>query len=285
MNLNSVRNANRKRLGSIELQPHYVTRRYAEFAASVLMLHHRLQDMALSDDMLLHNMYGRGRLCFACFLARYSPRPHLGFAARVGTRTVLRSEFVSLLRRMAAEHGTRKARCVFLINNYDQVLRVQTEVRLCLPSSGCGPSLSHCLHPCTPRQRKVEDESQKFFSKLREQQIQKYVDEELAETFGRLLLFVRQTHAAMGIEETAPPAPPDAAGAGAGAGAGSGSGAGGAAAAPVAPPKPPPLVGKPQVDPAVVEALVMDFEANWKAGVEKINKRSVAAVDLAPGLR
>ena len=70
MNLNSVRNANRKRLGSIELQPHYVTRRYAEFAASVLMLHHRLQDMALSDDMLLHNMYGRGRLRFACLLSR-----------------------------------------------------------------------------------------------------------------------------------------------------------------------------------------------------------------------
>jgi len=56
MNLASVRNANHKRLGSIDLSPHYVTRRYAEFAASVLTLHHSLQDLALSDDMLLHNM-------------------------------------------------------------------------------------------------------------------------------------------------------------------------------------------------------------------------------------
>lgn len=84
MNLNSVRNANRKRLGSIELQPHYVTRRYAEFAASVLMLHHRLQDMALSDDMLLHNMYGRGRLRFACLLAFSLATPRdLTFALRL----------------------------------------------------------------------------------------------------------------------------------------------------------------------------------------------------------
>ena len=50
---------------SIELQPHYVTRRYAEFAASVLTLHHRLQDLALSDDMLLHNMYA---LCYTSLL-------------------------------------------------------------------------------------------------------------------------------------------------------------------------------------------------------------------------
>ncbi|CAN0536348.1 unnamed protein product, partial [Scytosiphon promiscuus] len=38
-NLKSVKAANPKRLGAIERHPHYVTRRYAHFAASLLALH------------------------------------------------------------------------------------------------------------------------------------------------------------------------------------------------------------------------------------------------------
>lgn len=102
-------------------------------------------------------------------------------------------------------------------------------------------------------------------------QIQKYVDEELAETFGRLILFVKQTQEAMGVSEDAGGSgngSGSGSGAGSGAGAGAGAGAGGGAA-----PRSSGITGKPQVDPAVVEALVMDFEANWKAGIEKINAR------------
>jgi Vps52 / Sac2 family len=38
-NVRSVRDAHPRRLGSVDLTPHYVTRRYAEFAASLLALH------------------------------------------------------------------------------------------------------------------------------------------------------------------------------------------------------------------------------------------------------
>ena len=49
--------------------------------------------------------------------------------ACVYNRAVLRTEFVGLLRRMATSHGQQKARCVFLTNNYDQIVRTLEEVR------------------------------------------------------------------------------------------------------------------------------------------------------------
>lgn len=55
-NLNSVRNADPSKLGRIDLAPHYVTQRYAEFCASILWLHRSLQKIGLSDDMMMHNL-------------------------------------------------------------------------------------------------------------------------------------------------------------------------------------------------------------------------------------
>ena len=55
-NLNSVRNADPSKLGRIDLGPHYVTRRYAEFCSSILRLHRSLQSIGLSDEMMMHNL-------------------------------------------------------------------------------------------------------------------------------------------------------------------------------------------------------------------------------------
>lgn len=55
----SVKAANTKRLGVIERHPHYVTRRYAHFAASLLALHSGLDDLAVGiggEEMLLNDL-------------------------------------------------------------------------------------------------------------------------------------------------------------------------------------------------------------------------------------
>ena len=55
----SVKAANPKRLGVIERHPHYVTRRYAHFAASLLALHSGLDDLAVGiggEEMLLNDL-------------------------------------------------------------------------------------------------------------------------------------------------------------------------------------------------------------------------------------
>ncbi|KAJ3010115.1 Vacuolar protein sorting-associated protein 52 [Thoreauomyces humboldtii] len=79
-------------LPSKDFHPHYVTRRYAEFSASILTLNQGY------DDALLANSLFR-----------------------------LRAEVEHLLMRMSGEFSDAKSRLVFLINNYDLVVAVLSE--------------------------------------------------------------------------------------------------------------------------------------------------------------
>ncbi|KAJ3013995.1 hypothetical protein HKX48_005407 [Thoreauomyces humboldtii] len=79
-------------LPSKDFHPHYVTRRYAEFSASILTLNQGY------DDALLANSLFR-----------------------------LRAEVKHLLMRMSGEFSDAKSRLVFLINNYDLVVAVLSE--------------------------------------------------------------------------------------------------------------------------------------------------------------
>ncbi|TPX48681.1 hypothetical protein SeMB42_g02918 [Synchytrium endobioticum] len=93
MHLESVKRAiPSKLLPSKDVHPHYVTRRYAEFAASILTLNQGY------DDILLINSLQR-----------------------------LRTEVESLLFRMSGEFSDRKSRLVFMINNYDLVVQILLE--------------------------------------------------------------------------------------------------------------------------------------------------------------
>ncbi|OQR87003.1 vacuolar protein sorting-associated protein [Achlya hypogyna] len=95
LNVQSVVQAKPKKLGSVELHPHYVTRRYAELVASILTL--------APDD---------------------ANSPILnGLAA-------LREGLVSLLEKLSEVHKNSKDKCVFLINNYDLVASVVTERKI-----------------------------------------------------------------------------------------------------------------------------------------------------------
>ena len=75
--------------GTVDIHPHYVTRRYAEFASSILLLNEGYH------DHLLENSLGR-----------------------------LRVEVESLVGRLAADFQDRKKKLTFLINNYDLVISI-----------------------------------------------------------------------------------------------------------------------------------------------------------------
>ena len=105
-NLKSVRLANAKKLGGVDLHPHYVSRRYAEFTATCLALHAapgmevHLGLHSGGEDMLLNDV------------------------------KTLTKEVLTLLQRLAERQRGPKERYVFLINNYDQVLNVFHERRV-----------------------------------------------------------------------------------------------------------------------------------------------------------
>ncbi|KNC96426.1 uncharacterized protein SPPG_08323 [Spizellomyces punctatus DAOM BR117] len=82
----------RNLLPSKDFHPHYVTRRYAEFAASILTLNQGYDDALLINSLLR-----------------------------------LRTEIEHLLMRMSGEFNDKKSRLVFLINNFDLVVAVLSE--------------------------------------------------------------------------------------------------------------------------------------------------------------
>ncbi|KAJ3035124.1 Vacuolar protein sorting-associated protein 52 [Rhizophlyctis rosea] len=93
LHVDSVKKATpRNLLGSKDVHPHYITRRYAEFAASILTLNQGY------DDALLNNSLLR-----------------------------VRAEVEGLLVRMSAEFSDKKSRLIFLINNYDLITTIFSE--------------------------------------------------------------------------------------------------------------------------------------------------------------
>uniref|UniRef100_K3WUL5 Vacuolar protein sorting-associated protein 52 A n=1 Tax=Globisporangium ultimum (strain ATCC 200006 / CBS 805.95 / DAOM BR144) TaxID=431595 RepID=K3WUL5_GLOUD len=153
LNLMSVKNAKVKKLGVIDLHPHYVIRRYAEFAASVLSLSMYTQqhqsregdDVSISSAQMHEN--GAGDMV-------------------LNNLAVLRDEILSLLVRLAEQHKNSKDKCVFLVNNYDLVLSLFQERRI------------------------ISEETAKFEELLAEQR-EKFVEEELVTWYAKLIQFVR----------------------------------------------------------------------------------------------
>ena len=114
VNLQSVRHAKVKKLGAIDLHPHYVIRRYAEFAASVLSLSLHTQGFATDDE----------RVCSTLM------RQHGAGDMVLNSLALLRDEVLALLARLAEQHKHPKDKCVFLINNADLVLALFHDKRI-----------------------------------------------------------------------------------------------------------------------------------------------------------
>ncbi|KAL9183799.1 hypothetical protein ACHAXT_004655 [Thalassiosira profunda] len=129
---------------------------------------------------------------------------------------VMAEEMVLLLKRLADVHSTNKKRIIFMINNLDSIITIFKE-------------------------RRVSGRELNRFSELLVQQRELFVEEELLQTFSKMIAFVQQTETHMsGIS-----APRGARGV--------------AAPADV-------------VNPEVVESLVHEFASNWKSGIEQINR-------------
>lgn len=157
-NLKSVRGANAKKLGNVDLHPHYVSRRYAEFTATCLALH---------AAPGLEHLAGQLRPVSS------TPTAAVGGGEDMLLNDVraLTREVLTLLQRLAERQRGPRERFVFLINNYDQVLNVFHERRV-----DAGPERAQ-------------------FEDALAQQRELFVEEELKGGFGRLIAFVKETEA------------------------------------------------------------------------------------------
>ncbi|XP_077986713.1 vacuolar protein sorting-associated protein 52 homolog [Glandiceps talaboti] len=92
LNIHSIRDTDPQKLGTIDMRPHYITRRYAEFSAAIVSLNESFPDERVNK-----------------LLAQ------------------LQAEVENFILRMAAEFPNRKEQLIFLINNYDLMLNVIME--------------------------------------------------------------------------------------------------------------------------------------------------------------
>jgi len=92
LNAQRIRDTDPQKLGSIDVRPHYITRRYAEFSAAINSLNESFPDERVSKSL-----------------------------------GVLQTEVENFVLRRAAEFVNRKEQLIFLINNYDMMLQVLSE--------------------------------------------------------------------------------------------------------------------------------------------------------------
>jgi hypothetical protein len=207
--LRSIRGANAKKLGAGDIHAHLVSRRYAEFTCSMLLILNRggkvTNEIHVNDSTT--NTQGKSD--------KFS---HRGIAGDmlVNDLDVMVEEMVLLLKRLSDVHPSNKKRVIFMINNLDSIITIFKE-------------------------RRVSGKELNRFSELLVQQRELFVEDELLQTFSKMIAFVQQTETHMsGIS-----APRGARGV--------------AAPADV-------------VNPDVVENLVHEFASNWKSGIEQINR-------------
>ncbi len=148
-----------KKLGNVELHPHYVTRRYAEFVASILTCIDTLSSQSSEYDDDANNTNQNHVL----YLHHKD--------AVLNALASLREALISLLEKLSDGHRNSKDKCVFLINNFDLVVSVVQEKKI------------------------TSDETAQFETLLARER-QTFVEEELVTEFGALILFVQQTETA-----------------------------------------------------------------------------------------
>uniref|UniRef100_A0A7S1B6C6 Vps52 C-terminal domain-containing protein n=1 Tax=Corethron hystrix TaxID=216773 RepID=A0A7S1B6C6_9STRA len=228
----AIRAADADRLGGVELHPHYISRRYAEFISSVLLILYRTGGGGPGSTGPPANPGQIGpRTGLVRGTAAGNPAGSVGSSLAEDAGSIfsrgpgeilladlaaVHEDFVALLRRLAGEHQTPKDGIVFLINNYDQIVQILEERR------AIGTEL-----------RSFED--------MLLQQRELFVEEELLDHghLNNMIAFVRAAERQAMMDS------------------GSACGRSGAA---------------PPFDPHVVEGLLRDFAATWKKTIERINR-------------
>jgi hypothetical protein len=177
--LRSIKQATAVKLGGVDLHAHYVSRRFAEFACSILLILHKgtgnsSKDVATSTTSKT-----------ATSTPNMNRTASTTSSAATETSAVIRSsagdmllqdlnelldEFVALLERLAEEHVSNKKKIVFMINNLDQIVCIFQERRV------AGKELNRVLE-------------------LLMIQRELFVEEELLHGFSKMIAFVQQTEA------------------------------------------------------------------------------------------
>ena len=229
----SIKSANALKLGGVDLHGHYVSRRFAEFTCSVLLIlkdgnvgsggasgaagtsspkrkGHRHHHHHKSDGQP-NNKHDKKKVDVSP--AKTSSEAAGPVAKSAGDMLLLDvsamlDEFILLLERLADEHASQKRRIVFLINNLDQVVCIFQERRV------------------------VGQEYNRLVAKLMAQR-ELFVEEELLVGFSKMIAFVQQTESHIAAT---------------------------------------PQGAAYDVNAQVVQSLVREFAVNWKANIELINR-------------
>ena len=208
--LRSIRGATPKKVGAGDIHAHLISRRYAEFTCSILLILNRGRKPASEQQS-----NGVDTATTSGNKDKPSQRGSAGDML-VKDLDVMMEEMISLLKRLSDAHPTNKKRVIFMINNFDSIVTIFKE-------------------------RRVSGRELNRFSELLAHERELFVEEELLQTFSKMIAFVQQTEAHMsGI--TGP------------------KGARGIAAP------------ADVINPDVVESLVHEFASNWKSGIEQINR-------------
>ena len=185
LHLRSIKQATDITLGGVDLHSHYVSRRFAEFTCSVLLI---LQKGSKQESSTISNTPKSPRKSSstasgASIDKQLSPKPPMSpksvpTKASAGDMLLqdlneLVDEYIALLERLSEEHTVNIKRIVFMINNLDQVVCIFQERRV-----AGGKELNRVLE-------------------LLMLQRELFVEEELLHGFSKMIAFVQQTEASL----------------------------------------------------------------------------------------
>ncbi len=168
--LRSIKGANAQKVGGVDLHAHYVSRRYAEFTCSILLILHK-GNKALRGEMGENVTSSSPSPVAVSPAAPTTPKNSAGDML-LQDLSVIMEEIVLLLERLADEHSNAKERAVFMINNLDQII-------------------------CIFQERRVAGKEFNHFVELLMAQRELFVEEELVHGFSKMIAFVQQTEAYM----------------------------------------------------------------------------------------
>jgi hypothetical protein len=180
-NLRSLKQATAAKLGGVELHAHYMSRRFAEFTCSILLILQNTKQAPrpgfVSGTLDAVTPSKAMRSTSSVSGSSYTPGATDELASISAGEKLLEDlsemidEFIALLDRLSDEHASQTKKTVFVINNLDQVVSIFQERRV------------------------VGKEFNKFVEHLMTQR-ENFVDSELLATgFSNMIAFVQQTEA------------------------------------------------------------------------------------------
>ena len=176
-NLRSLKQATAVKLGGVDLHAHYMSRRFAEFTCSILLILQNTKQAPRAGSSAEATTPNKTSRSTSSVSGSLTPGVTDELASMSAGEKLLEDlsemidEFILLLDRLSDEHSSQTKKTVFIINNLDQVVSIFQERRV------------------------VGKEFNKFVEHLMTQR-ENFVDTELLATgFSNMIAFVQQTEA------------------------------------------------------------------------------------------